>query len=40
VNGPATPGAQPSSAFSTTLKNELQDVILNGHSYGDISKKP
>ncbi|HXS55665.1 MAG TPA: hypothetical protein VN726_06050 [Hanamia sp.] len=40
VDGPTTPGAQPSSAFSSTLKSELQNVILHGNSYGDISKKP
>ncbi len=40
TNGTATVGQHPSSAFSTTLKNELSDVINNGGSYADISKKP
>lgn len=40
VNGIASSGQHPSNAFSSTLKNELQNVILHGNSYGDISKKP
>jgi|GEM_PF-1918049 len=40
VDGIASPGQNPSNAFSPTLKSELQNVILHGNSYGDISKKP
>jgi hypothetical protein len=40
VDGATTVGAHPSSPFTTTLKAELQNVILHGNSYADISKKP
>lgn len=31
VDGQATPGQHPASAFSTTLKNEIKDVVQNGN---------
>lgn len=39
TDGIATQGEQP-SPFSDQLKSELQDVVNNGASYSDISKKP
>jgi hypothetical protein len=39
TSGTATSGHQP-DPFSPALKSELQDVINNGSSYGDISKRP
>jgi hypothetical protein len=39
ANGVASPGQHPSSAFSSTLKSELQDVIDNGSTYPDITQR-
>lgn len=37
--GVASSGAQP-DPFTQQLKDELADVVTNGASYSDISKKP
>lgn len=39
VDGNASAGQHPSSAFSSTLQSELQDVIDNGTSYSDITQR-
>lgn len=40
VDGTPTVGQPPAAPFSSSLKTELQNVILHGNSYSDISKKP